>query len=91
MANRNILNQNWVKITGVVSTIFMLIAGGYAAGIYEGNLDCKLDKFEMITAYQEKLEEIKSKQQDSKIQEFEQKSKEFDQVLKLFKKKLDEK
>ena len=46
----------WVKITGVVLSIAALITIGANIGSYKGELDCKIEKIEIITDYQEKLQ-----------------------------------
>ncbi|MEP1488606.1 MAG: hypothetical protein ABJK28_09280 [Algibacter sp.] len=47
--------NNWVKFTGLVLTVGTLIGFGVAIGIFKGEIDCKVERMEIIEEYQEKL------------------------------------
>lgn len=68
---KSVFNQNWIKITGVITSISALIALGYAIGVFKGEIDCKTERIELIEDYQEKLSEQKEKCNEDKIEKVE--------------------
>ena len=57
VTKKNRFNKDWMQITGVIGVIFMIFGGGYTAGLYQGNIECTLDKNQMVIEYQSKLSE----------------------------------
>jgi hypothetical protein len=45
----------WVKASGVFITIAGLIGIGIQVGIFKGEIDCKVERMQIIEEYQEKL------------------------------------
>lgn len=82
---QNKFNKNWLQITGVIGVIFMIFAGGYAAGLYQGNIECTLDKNEMVIEYQSKLSEEINKNKTAEIKENVKSSQQLEELVKIIK------
>ena len=86
MAGRGFWNKRWLSITGVLATIFMLIGGGYSAGIYLGEVQCVLDKNELVVGYQEKLNDAQSKIKEYETKDIDEKTNNLNEVIKVLQK-----
>ena len=45
----------WVKASGVIISIAGLIGIGVQVGMFKGEIDCKVERMQIIEEYQEKL------------------------------------
>lgn len=61
---KNFFEKPWTQITGVVIIIIAIFEGGYAAGIYQENIQCNLDKNILVIEYQFKLRDELIKQKE---------------------------
>lgn len=61
----------WVKASGVIISIAGLIGIGVQVGVFKGEIDCKVERMQIIEEYQEKLaknDELCKKYNISKIE-----------------------
>lgn len=86
VSNKNRFNKNWIQYTGLISVIFMLFGGGYSAGLYQGNIECVLDKNQMVIEYQSKLSEKININKATETNENIKSSKELEELVKYIKK-----
>ena len=86
MAKKNVFNNKWVAITSIIAIVFMILGGGYSAGIYQGEVQCILDKNELVITYQEKLNQAQSTIKDYETKSIEEKSSNLNEVVEYLKK-----
>lgn len=81
----------WVKATGLVVTISALIGIGVQIGIFKGDLDCKIERLEIIEEYQAKIESHKETCKAIKIGNLEDGVNDMNEIIDFLKKAKDEK
>lgn len=81
----------WVKAVGVITSISVLIGIGFSVGIFKGEIDCKIERLEIIETYQSKIEEHKETCNAIQIGDFDNGIKDINEIIDILKKASDEK
>jgi Tfp pilus assembly protein PilO len=81
----------WVKATGVIISITGLIGIGVQVGAFKGEIDCKVERMQIIEKYQEKLAQHDKLCEQVNIEKIESEINDINEVIKYLKKGKDEK
>lgn len=85
------LEKSWVKATGLILTISALIGIGVQIGLFKGELDCKIERLEIIEEYQAKIESHKETCKSIKIGNLEDGVNDMNEIIDFLKKAKNEK
>tara|TARA_R110002074_G_scaffold347035_1_gene517381 strand:+ start:332 stop:622 length:291 start_codon:yes stop_codon:yes gene_type:complete len=75
----------WVKATGVIVSIAGLIGIGVQVGTFKGEIDCKVERMQIIEEYQEKLAEHNELYKKINIEKIESEIDDINEVIKYLK------
>tara|TARA_R100000935_G_scaffold57354_2_gene91118 strand:+ start:26 stop:322 length:297 start_codon:yes stop_codon:yes gene_type:complete len=84
--SKKFLEKFWVKATGLVITISALIGIGVSVGIFKGEIDCKIERLEVIETYQAKIQEHKQKCNAIKVGDLDNGINDMNEIIELINK-----
>jgi hypothetical protein len=86
-----LLKNPWTKITGAIIGASALVGIGYKLGMFQQDIDCKLEQIKMQQEFNEKISSISNSCLNEKLDKYESTVKTIEEAIEQLKNRKDEK